>query len=339
MLELQNLDCNVVMSAYRFIEPGYWDAKTNGNMNISLVFNQSTASIYVANRTSILYNMKSTVPGPVQDYYHRATITDSGNFQQFVYRKENGSSRWTVVWQAISEPCTVSNICGVFGFCTSLNGTFTCSCLPGYIPWNPNNPSKGCYPNFVKDFCDPNVLVSDFTVETIDNTDFPNGEFADMAIITQSDANSCKKAVMDDCYCSAAVFDRESRCFKKRMPLLNARRSYPSTNNRVAFLKVPKVNSTLEVPKRHMDSPSKFILILSMSICSTLAIVFAVTTIYHHPLTQRYRHLDPPPKPKPMELNLKAFSFQELNEATNGFMNKLGRGAFGTVYSGVLRQE
>lgn len=341
MLEIQNLDGNVVMSAYRFIEPGYWDTKTNyGNINTSLVFNKSTASIYVANGTSILYNMKSIVPGPVQDYYHRATINDHGNLQQFVYHKENGSSRWTVIYQAMTEPCMVSNICGVFGFCTSLgDGNFRCSCLPGYTLLDERNPSKGCYPNVVKDFCDPNVLVSDFTVETIDNTDFPNGEFADMAIITESDADSCKKAVMDDCYCSAAVFDKESRCFKKRMPLLNARKSNPSTNNKVAFLKVPKANSSLEVPKRHTDSPSKFVLILSMSICSTLAIVFAVTAIYHHPLTQRYIHMDPPPKPKTVELNLKAFSFQKLNEATNGFKNKLGRGAFGTVYSGVLRQD
>ncbi|KAK9288686.1 hypothetical protein L1049_017149 [Liquidambar formosana] len=336
MLELQ-MDGNVVMSAYRFADPGYWFTLTAGNQNVSLIFNQSTAFMYVVNDTSIRYSMTTKVPTPIEDYYHRAIINDYGNLQQLVYQKGNGSSQWVVVYEAISEPCIVNNICGVFGFCTSLdNKTVTCACLPGYSPLDPSIPSKGCYPDVVMDYCATNSSASDFTVEAIDNADFPNGPFADMARTTPTDVEGCRQEVINDCFCMAGVLV-ESVCYKKRMPLLNARRSYPSTNNIVAFLKVPRVsNSSINQNSNKKDSPSLAVLVVSLLLCSILAVLFAAIAIYHHPLAQPYIKAEPSPKRKPVEINMKAFSFQELREATNGFKNKLGQGASGTVYSGVL---
>ncbi|KAJ4850976.1 hypothetical protein Tsubulata_041696, partial [Turnera subulata] len=335
MLELQ-LDGNVVLSAYQFADPGYWYTSTTGNNSIRMIFNQSTAFAYLVNGTSIGYRMTTQVPTPIQDYYHRVTINDHGNLQQLVYSKRNGSE-WSVVWEAITEPCVPYNICGVYGFCTSLDGaTANCICLPGYSPWDPSVPSKGCYPNPVMDFCAPSTSASDFTLEVIDKADFPNGEFGDMARITPASAEECKKAVMDDCYAVAGVSDESiSVCYKKRIPLLNGRRSNPTTNNLVAFIKVPKVNNTGE-NQEEARNPSRISLIVGLVLCSTMALVFAATAIYHHPLILGGKKVPPP---KPTEINLKPFSFQELHEATDGFKNKIGRGAFGTVYSGVLTLE
>jgi serine/threonine protein kinase len=67
--------------------------------------------------------------------------------------------------------------------------------------------------------------------------------------------------------------------------------------------------------------------------------VFATIAIYYHATFCYLLKKETPPKPKPVDINLKAFSFQELREATNGFRNELGRGGFGTVYSGVLNLE
>lgn len=64
--------------------------------------------------------------------------------------------------------------------------------------------------------------------------------------------------------------------------------------------------------------------------------VFIAMAIYYHPITKAFFQRKKPTKPKPLEVNLKAFSFNELKEATNGFKNQLGRGAFGRVYNGVL---
>ncbi|KAK6913932.1 Bulb-type lectin domain [Dillenia turbinata] len=48
MLEIQQFDGNVVLSAYKFADPGYAN-----NQYISLIFNQSTCYMYVINTTSI----------------------------------------------------------------------------------------------------------------------------------------------------------------------------------------------------------------------------------------------------------------------------------------------
>ncbi|KAK1592228.1 hypothetical protein Q3G72_021483 [Acer saccharum] len=330
-LEIQ-MDGNLVLSAFRFADRGYWNSITAGKKNVSLIFNQSTALMYLVDDTEIISNMTTEVPTPIKDYYHRATITDRGNLQQWVYNKRGGN-RWTLVWQRITEPCIVNTICGVFGFCSSPdNKEVNCKCLPGYSPLDPNNPSRGCYPNVMVDFCDANSTASDFAIEVIENADFLNDEFADLSHFRTTDVNECEKAVMDDCLCAAGVW-YDSTCTKKRLPLLNARRSYPSTNDRVAFIKV----SQMGIQEQHKkDSPSRVVLLASLLSCSVLALIFGITVVYNHPLTQPYIHAQQSAKPKSVEINLKAFSFQELREATNDFKSRIGRGGFSTVYTGVL---
>ncbi|XP_049362969.1 G-type lectin S-receptor-like serine/threonine-protein kinase LECRK1 [Solanum verrucosum] len=44
----------------------------------------------------------------------------------------------------------------------------------------------------------------------------------------------CRQEVLNDCLCEAAVFN-DSTCFKKRMPIQNARSINPATNNMVAL--------------------------------------------------------------------------------------------------------
>ncbi|KAK4587257.1 hypothetical protein RGQ29_024106 [Quercus rubra] len=281
-------------------------------------------------------------PTPIEDFYHRATINDKGNFQQLAFYRGNGASQWDVVWEAITQPCIVDNICGVFGFCTSPdNKIVNCTCLPSCSPWDPNIPSKGCYPNVVMDFCAPNSLASDFTIERLDDSDFPNSNFANLAKIEKTDEDGCRKEVMNECFCVAGVFYRDTQaCYKKRMPLVNGRTSNPATNNMVAFLKVHVENNNLD-HKDKKESPSSAVLLASFLSCSILAVLFAAIGIYQHPWAQRYIRvqLQPPPKRKPVEINLKAYSFRDLQEASNGFKNMLGKGAFGTVYSGVLTLE
>ncbi|KAJ6379871.1 hypothetical protein OIU76_016516 [Salix suchowensis] len=176
MLEMQ-YDGNLVLSAYHFSDPGYW-------------------------YTGTLTTNEMSQP-PVGDYYYRATINDHGNFQQFAYHKSN-SSGWTTVWRAIDDPCMVNALCGVNGMCFSQNNeTSTCRCIPGYIPLDPNHVSKGCRPETVVNYCaDPSM--KNFTIEVIDDADFPFESFADLARVKNVDLEGCKKALMDDCDSLAA---------------------------------------------------------------------------------------------------------------------------------------
>ncbi|KAK7852635.1 g-type lectin s-receptor-like serine/threonine-protein kinase lecrk2 [Quercus suber] len=289
-LEIQQLDGNILLSAFRFSGPAYWFSATDNNGNVSLVFSKTTAFMYAifVEKNSMAYKMTSKVPTPIEDYYHKATINDKGNFQQLSFFKRNGSSKWDVVWEAITKPCTVDNICGVYGFCSTPDGKIAnCTCLPGYSPLDPNTPSKGCYPNVVMDFCAPNSSASNFTIQTLNDADNPNHEFADLARIQQTDADNCKKEVMDDCFCVAAVFNSGNNvCYKKRMPLVNSR-SNPTTNNMVVFIKVPVENHDFD-PKDKKESSSCAVLLASFLSCSIFAVLFVAIAIYHHPLAQHW---------------------------------------------------
>ncbi|KAH1053946.1 hypothetical protein GLYMA_08G307400v4 [Glycine max] len=338
-LEIQQSDGNIVLKAFRFTDAGYWSSGTNQNTDVRIVFNSTTAFLYAVNGTNqTIHNMTvDPLTGAIEDYYHRVLIDDRGNLQKLIHPKENGSD-WTSVWNAIELPCRVTALCGVYGFCNSSdNQSYSCECLPGYTHLDPNVPSKGCYLSTeANGLCAANS--SKVEVKAIQDADIPNNDYFyfDLQVINNMDLESCKRELMDDCLCMAAVF-YGSDCHKKTWPVINAIKIFPDTSNRVMLIKVPLLDNDMENEK---DSQSLVVLIVALVSCSLLAVLFAATFIYHHPIIcQHLIHKGEPPKPKPMDINLKAFSFQQLREATNGFKDKLGRGAYGTVYSGVLNLE
>ncbi|CAK7341367.1 unnamed protein product [Dovyalis caffra] len=335
MLEMQSNDGNLVLSAYHFSDPGYWYTGALGN-NFSLVFNNRSAFIYVANSTGDnIYSLTRNVPAPVGDYYHRATIDDNGNFQQFSYRKSN-SSGWERVWRAIDEPCLVNARCGVYGMCISPNNeTATCNCIPGYIPLDPNHVSKGCRPETVVNYCaDPSMR--NFTIEVINDADFPFESFADLARVKNVDTEGCKKALMDDCYSSAASLV-DSRCIKKRMPLINARKS-SSTKGIQALVKVPMKIQNPGIPehKKKKDFDTRVFLKISLIVAATLAFTSGVSAIYYHPGARRFIKRKGSSNANSIGINFQQFTYLELHKATNGFSKTLGRGSSAKVYSGIL---
>ncbi|XP_019051391.1 PREDICTED: G-type lectin S-receptor-like serine/threonine-protein kinase LECRK3 [Nelumbo nucifera] len=340
MLEMQK-DSNLVLSAYHFADPGYWVSNTININNVSLVFNRTNAFMYLKNTTDIILPLTEDVPKPTEDYYHRVTLNDHGNLQQHVYQKNN--SQWKMVWRVITEPCTVNAICGVYGICSSPdNETVSCDCLPGYRPLDPNNIAKGCYPKSKPDRCIEKPSLTNFTVEVIDDADFPNAGFADLGRVTPTDEEGCRKALMDDCYCMAASFVN-STCYKKRMPILNARISRNSTNGYKALIKVPKqisdgggiLNGDHHGGKK---SVSRGLLKAGLFTTAAFALLFAALAVYYHPVVRRFirRPRRPSADVDAMLINLRAFTFEELHEATCGFTTRLGRGSFGMVYSGTL---
>ncbi|KAK6929969.1 S-locus glycoprotein domain [Dillenia turbinata] len=291
--------------------------------------------MYLVNGTHHnIYSLTTSLPVAVEDYFHRATIDDYGNFQQYVFPRENGSS-WTSVWKAITEPCTVNAICGVFGLCSSLNGEVSCLCLPGYIYLDPSNPSGGCHPEAMRNYCaDPSMR--NFTVEKIYDADFPNEVFMDFARVRNVDVDGCKQAVMDDCFSLAAVWDSSSiTCIKKRTPLWNGRIS-ASTGGKIALVKVPMKIDNLGLPggdkKKHTDMSLKAGLLAS----GLLAFLFGVVVLYYHRVPRRLILRRWASNANKMDVNFREFTFQELRDATNDFSRELGRGSSGKVYGGTL---
>ncbi|KAK4587259.1 hypothetical protein RGQ29_024108 [Quercus rubra] len=331
MLEMQS-DGNLVLSAYHLSDPGYWTTQTFAD-NLSLVFDES-ASLHHVNGTVVEFRpITKNISSQVEDYCHRATVEYHGNFQQYIYHKRNGSG-WKRVWRAGNDPCFVTSICGINGMCTSSdNEMVSCSCLPGYIPLDPSDVSKGCYQENVVNYCtDPSMR--NFSMMVIEDADFPPDDYeGDLGQVRDVNVEGCKKALMDDCYTLAASW-MNSTCIKKRMPLLNARKS-ASTKGRVAFIKVANKKSeepSLATKRKNFDT--RVLLEIGLMISASLAFLFGVFALYYHLLKRKQS-----PNAKTIGINFREFIFQELREATNGFSKVLGRGASGRVYSGSLTSE
>ncbi|KAL9327933.1 hypothetical protein ACSQ67_002936 [Phaseolus vulgaris] len=327
---LMQKDGNLLLQAHQWSDPAYWFSSTLTS-NVRLVFNASTALMYLVNDAGKIFNMTKTTPTPVEDYYHLATIEENGNFQQYAYHKRNGTE-WSRVWRAVEDPCRVNVVCGVYGLCTSPdNESVKCECIPGYIPLDDQDVSKGCHPPAVINYC----AETNFNLQVLDDTDF-NFDIR-LFSFDSVDLESCKKAVKDDCNIVAATYNHStSTCVKKRLPLLNARNS-SSSKGMKALLKVAhRVESwTPKLPKKKSFNVRVFLKVL-LAVTATLACFLGALAVYYHPfarrLTRRRRHLNA----TAIGINFREFTFQELHEATDGFTRILGRGGSGKVYRGGL---
>ncbi|XP_014519533.1 G-type lectin S-receptor-like serine/threonine-protein kinase LECRK2 [Vigna radiata var. radiata] len=330
MLQMQG-DGNLLLKAHQWADPAYWYTSTT-TPNVNLLFNATTALMYlVGGGTGNIYSITNTTPTPVEDYYHRAAIDENGNFQQYAYRKRNGSG-WSRVWRAVEDPCRVNVVCGVYGLCTSPdNESVKCQCLPGYISLDDQDVSKGCRPPAVINYCAEN----NFKLQVFDDTDF----HFDTHLIRLAgvDFESCKKDVIDDCNIGAATYSQStSTCVKKRLPLLNARNSTSSKGLKALLKVADRVESGTPKVSKKKSFNVRVLLKALLAVTATLACFLGSLAVYYHPFTRRIirkkKHLNA----TTIGINFREFTFQELHEATDGFTRILGRGASGKVYRGAL---
>ncbi|GJT37052.1 G-type lectin S-receptor-like serine/threonine-protein kinase LECRK3 [Tanacetum coccineum] len=122
-----------------------------------------------------------------------------------------------------------------------------------------------------------------------------------------------KNYCAEDCFCAVAIYGG-NECWKKKLPLSNGRRG--SSEHAKAFLKFRKGDRQPQRPssdfqERNKDKKSFF-------------------------LIYKYKARNPYPTRIAVDTNLPRFTYQELVEATGGFKDELGKGAFGIVYKGVI---
>ncbi|XP_027362177.1 G-type lectin S-receptor-like serine/threonine-protein kinase LECRK1 [Abrus precatorius] len=333
MLQMQG-DGNLVLKAYKWSDPAYWYTLTTSFPNANLVFDATTASLYLVSGSRNIFNVTNKAPTPVNDYYHRATIDENGNFHQYAYHKRNGTE-WRNVWKAVEDPCRVDAVCGVYGLCTSPdNESVKCDCIQGYIPLDQEDLSKGCHPAAVINYCaEPSVM--NFKVQVFEDTDFQF--YPDFSHQTEVDLEGCKKSVMEDCNIIAATYNASTfTCAKKSMPLLNARRS-SSSKGQKALLKVPNsVESRISKVSKKKRFNVRVFLKVMLAVSATFACFFGALAVYYHPFAQRLTRRRKSLNAAAIGINFREFTFQELHEATNGFTRILGKGSSGKVFSGTL---
>ncbi|KAG5250055.1 G-type lectin S-receptor serine/threonine-protein kinase [Salix suchowensis] len=341
-------DGNLVMytTAYPSMESNsnYWTPGSSLGSGNQLIFNQSGYMYLVANNGTILSHVFSN-PVSLQDFYHRATIDYDGVFRQYVYPKSASSGkRWAMAWTTSPNfvppnICLVifnevgSGACGFNSYCELGDDQRpSCRCPPGYTFFDQDDERKGCKQIFISQDCGhPSPETDSFEIRDMLNTNFP---YADYEYFRSVNEDWCRQACLSDCNCAVATFN-DGECWKKRAPLTNGVTD-PTIGDK-ALMKVRKDNRTEELAqKKSAKKSDRSALIISGSVLLGSSIFLIVLYVF---FTNRKKQKVIPQHLAMRDMNLQNFTYNELETATGGFNEELGRGAFGPVYKGVLGDE
>ncbi|KAF4359221.1 hypothetical protein F8388_005330 [Cannabis sativa] len=279
----------------------------------------------------------------IANYYYRATLDFDGVFTKYSYPKNpTKDSNWSVVWSIPDNICLQrfaygnSGVCGYNRVCRlDQNKRPLCECIRGFSLY------RGCKPSFLQSCVEDSKSSAEsrYTIEEMKDVDWPSGDYE---ILQPYDKENCKEACLSDCTCAIAIY-RKNACWKKRLPLNNGK--FDTTAEAIAFIKVRKSDFPLENPSSSSSSSSKTksqnVLIIAGSILlgTSLFVNFLLVEgvslgfffIYKKRVT-RSQH-----DKEVSRLNLRCFTYKDLTDATDDFKEEVGRGSFGIVYKGTLK--
>ncbi|KAF5450651.1 hypothetical protein F2P56_030982 [Juglans regia] len=316
---------------------------------------RSSPSGNISNLTS-----ESVVNG--EDSYYRATLDFDGVFRLYAHPKKfnNSNQSWFTVRFVPENVCLNmfgtfgSGPCGYNSICAlAPDGKINCQCPPGFSLKDVNDKYGGCKPDNISYMqeCDQKGSVIAEEYYELLEMEFVDLPLADYDLLQPTTEFECETSCLRDCYCAVAIFqdpkysDGIGRCWKKKLPLSNGRLNR-STIDRKALFKTlkPEYNSFSQNP----DHPNpgggkqnKEVLTLSVLLGASvffnffsLASIFIVAfcCLWQRKLPNFHSLLNT----KDPEMNLRSFTYKDLEEATVGFKEELGRGSFGNVYKGVL---
>ncbi|CAN1263462.1 G-type lectin S-receptor-like serine/threonine-protein kinase RLK1 [Linum perenne] len=311
------------------------DSSTNPGKQ--LVFD-NLGFLYVArDNTSDTFNLTVNVPSPNGGFYHRVVLSFDGVLTQYYYPK-SGNGNWTHMWNQPENICLGSTaigsgVCGFYSVCNlELEGRPRCECPASYSLMDPTDPYGNCRANYTQGCEDDEDELYGF--EEIRNTDWPTSDYALLQPFTEEE---CRQSCLNDCMCAAAIFRSGDMCWKKKLPLSNGRLDTGLNGKALLKVRTGKVNREVIVDKKDKE---KMIVVgsvlLGFSTFINAVLVVAVCFGFHF-IYRKKRRSPIGAGDSVVEPNLMCFTYTDLDEATNGFKEELGRGAFGVVYKGTLQ--
>ena len=225
---------------------------------------------------------------------------------------------------------TGSGSCGFNSYCKlDADRKSTCLCPPYYSFVDPVRKYKGCKPDFVLQSCEPGGEKG-FNFTVMNNLDWP---FPDAEQFSPMNETECTDNCLQDCSCFVAIYSNGT-CWKKKFPLSNGR-----IDVRVkAFIKYSTVNSSMFPAPPGGKTDWTWVIVVSAVLCGSVVLNLFLICVSCF-ICGRIRQVRPPHYSNTAGPALRLFTYKELEEATKGFSEELGKGAFGTVYKGVLPSQ
>ncbi|KAL5997774.1 hypothetical protein ACLOJK_008704 [Asimina triloba] len=255
-------------------------------------------------------------------------LEPDGHMRLFLWRSLEGwYEQADLVVQKLDE-CQYPHSCGDFGVCSDGQ----CSCpvdidrMQYFNMVDSQLPNKGCS-RIMQLSCEASTEAQlvDFGNLSYFNLIDPNA-----AVPGLNDLDGCKQACLQNCSCEAAFFKNEGNfpdghCYLISHVLSIRAKPIPGYNfSSSAFIKVRKSKKRRNLSGILAGSGVGIALFIFLLV----AVLFVIYRKRRHVDENEHFNLIPG---MPMK-----FSYEDLRMATDDFREKLGRGGFGSVFSGTL---
>ncbi|KAG2665644.1 hypothetical protein I3760_15G017700 [Carya illinoinensis] len=337
-------DGNIVMYPVGSLDApdfAYWASITNFVGKNATLTLDGNGRLYMLNISGAEVKNINNGAVPSDGKMYRATIDADGIFRVYSHNLiENGSQ--SIEWSAPKDRCTPKGICGINGYCDLISQQPVCACPPGFVFINQEQRNLGCNRNFIVVSCAFKNDRIEYTIQELQNTIWLESTYA---ILSSMTIEECNLACLEDCNCEAAQFQGQE-CKKQKLPLTFGRRTQQEAGNPTTLVKVGMDsgrNGTTN-PKEARGKVLQMDILVSGVACLSFALIvlaFSTFLIFRYRLWA-YKKILYKANDQGLidDVSLRAFTYNnELEVATNGFVEKLGRGSFGTVFKGTLSEE
>lgn len=319
----------------------YYATRTSGpgsnGSNVTLNLDDDGA-LYLLNSTGSLITITEGGSPRDRTIIYLMKIDVDGMFR--VYSHSLNQQNSSVKWSSTNESCALKGLCGLNGFCINMDTQAKCSCLPGFDFVMAGNWSAGCERNFTAESCRLKNSSKYYAMRTVENTVWEGNTYATSDIATKEE---CEQACLRDCNCEAALF-KDRQCRKQRLPLRYVMVENSNSNQALVKVGINAFGNEM-LPDQIEETKGKKlrtdILIASITLAVFALLVLGISGfLVHRNHIWTCRKIQESRSVQLFEdVALRAFSYAELEQATAGFKEALGRGAFGTVFKGTLAEN
>ncbi|KAM2881112.1 hypothetical protein COP2_014228 [Malus domestica] len=265
------------------------------------------------------------LPFNLSDYrgaFIRGTLEINGQLR--FYAMYQGSGGWTLISVEPVNQCEVDALCGTFSFCYQF-GSPACVCPEGFEPkvmenWRLEDFSDGCVRK-TPFHCSHGESYSFLPI-----TDVAYGYPNKYETISNISNDQCRLECLRKCSCTAFFYNSFDigRCYMWIGDVYNIRGTSESSYNPDGIeLKIPLVYPTSETKR-------KTTWIVLGVLAGFFSILSAATLMVY------FRRRWSTAALATTDDSLVLYKHRDLRRATNNFSEKLGEGAFGYVFKGML---
>ncbi|XP_047316077.1 G-type lectin S-receptor-like serine/threonine-protein kinase LECRK3 [Impatiens glandulifera] len=344
VLNIRDIVTNYAYDAYYI--SGTYDPSNSSNSGFQVIYD-STGYMFIRRRNGQRSDLTPNSLIMPPDSYYRATLGFDGVFTQYHHPKSfTGNPNWTPIWSKPDNICLNINgvkgigACGYNNVCTlGDNKRPVCECPIGFSLIDPNNTYGSCKPSFTSSCRDEELEVDSlkdvYDFQELLDTDWPTSDYRQL---NPSSEQLCRESCLQDCFCAVAIF-RVDTCWMKKLPLSNGRKD--QNLNGKALIKYRKGSlpplappSTMITNQIQKQGQWTIILVGSVLLGTSFFIIFCLGFFIVY---KKKKYIQTTTAETIAGGNQRCFQYRELLEATDGFKEEIGRGAFGTVYKGVMQ--